>query len=177
MASLDLMQQLRPLDMSSPGFHDQLSNILYGEEYKRRVGDLQGDDLVSLVDYLDKARYRLAFPCLCLDHHRLSMLSTLPALLSGNVYANSEAYVAPRLYYRPPTSSRPQSSTSIASLSPQEARGTSSKGPSTDQRFASNVLGYTPGTALVKPQKCTIDAITPPCTVADESHRPFTRRL
>ena len=156
------MQQFRPLNMSSPGFHDQLSNILYGEEYKRCVGDLQGDDLVSLVDYLDKARYRLAFPCLCLDHHRLSMLSTLPAPLSGNVYASSEAYVAPRLYYRHRTSFRPQSSTpAIVSLLSREAPGTSSKGPSTDQTCASNVLGYTPRTALVKPQKCTIDAITP----------------
>ena len=162
MASLDLMQQLRPLDMSSPGFRDQLSNILYGEEYKRRVGDLQSDDLVSLVDYLDKARYRLAFACICLDHHRLLMPSTLPAPLSGNVYANSEAYVAPRLYYRPRTSFRPQSSTSIASLLPRGAPGTSSKGPSTDQRCASNVLGYTPRTGPIKRQKCTIHPITPP---------------
>ena len=96
MASLDLIQQLRPLDMSSPGFPDQLSNILYGQEYARHVEDLQSDDLVSLVDYLDKARYRLAFACLCLDHHRLSMSSSLPPPPSGNVYANSEAYVAPR---------------------------------------------------------------------------------
>ena len=96
MASLDLMQRFRPLDMSSPGFPDQISNILSGDEYTRRVGELENDDLVSLVDYLDKVRYRLVFLCLCLDRHRLSTLSTLPAPFSRNVYTNSEAYVAPR---------------------------------------------------------------------------------
>ena len=96
MASLDLMQQFRPLDMSSPGFPDQISNILSGDEYTRRVGDLENDDLVSLVDYLDKARYCLIFLCLCSDRHRLSMFSSLPPPLSENVYTNSEVYVAPR---------------------------------------------------------------------------------
>ena len=51
--------QLRRLDRSSSKFHDQLSNILYGEEYKRWVQNLQGDDLVGFVDYLDEVRRRV----------------------------------------------------------------------------------------------------------------------
>ena len=54
MASNDLLQQLHHLNVTSPGFHDQLSNVLYGEGYKKCVSGLQDDDVVQLVDYLDK---------------------------------------------------------------------------------------------------------------------------
>ena len=54
MTSQNLLQRLRHLDSSSSGFHDRLLNILYGQEYVRCVGDLQNDDLLWLVDYLDK---------------------------------------------------------------------------------------------------------------------------
>ena len=53
--------QLRRLDRSSSTFHDQVSNILYGEEYKQWVPTVQGDDLVALVDHLDKVRYPTSF--------------------------------------------------------------------------------------------------------------------
>ena len=56
------LQQLHRLDGSSSEFHDQLGNILYGEEYRRCAQDLQGDDLVWLVDYLDKVRRHVALP-------------------------------------------------------------------------------------------------------------------
>jgi len=59
----DILQQLRGLDGSSPGFRDWLSNILYGEEYKQCVSSLQGDDLAWLVDYMDKVRRCAALPC------------------------------------------------------------------------------------------------------------------
>ena len=62
MASPNLLQQFRLLDSSSPEFHDKLCNILYGEKYKRCVGELRNDDLMSLVDYLDKVCYRIAPP-------------------------------------------------------------------------------------------------------------------
>jgi len=52
------LRQLGLLDGPSPEFHDQLTNILDGEEYARCVMDLQGGDLARLVDYLDKVRYR-----------------------------------------------------------------------------------------------------------------------
>jgi len=54
------LQRLHRLDRSSSDFQDQLSNALYGEEYKRCVSNLQGDDLVWLVDYLDKVRRPIA---------------------------------------------------------------------------------------------------------------------
>ena len=56
------LQQLRHLNRSSSGFHDQLSKVLYGERYKQCVPDLQGDDLLWLVDYLDKVRCRISSP-------------------------------------------------------------------------------------------------------------------
>ena len=178
MASLDLMQQFRPLDMSSPGFPDQISNILSGDEYTRRVGELENDDLVSLVDYLDKARYPPVFLCLCLDRHRLSMFSSLPPPLSENVYTNSEAYVAPRCYYRPRTSFCPQFSMSVINLSPREVPVKFTKEPSTAQGFVSNVLGYTPRTGLIKRQECISMPSLPPSSVTDERPpRPSTRRL
>ena len=51
------LQQLYRLDRSSSGFHYQLSGVLYSEDYKKCVHNLQGDDLVQLVDYLDKVRH------------------------------------------------------------------------------------------------------------------------
>ena len=60
MTSQHPLQQLRRLDGFSSGFHDQVSNVLYGEEYRECVPNLQGDDLVWLVDYLDKVRRRVS---------------------------------------------------------------------------------------------------------------------
>ena len=59
---LPVLQRLYHLDRSSSGFHDQLSNILYGEEYQKCVPNLQGNDLVWLVDYLDRVSRHVAFP-------------------------------------------------------------------------------------------------------------------
>ena len=56
------LKQLWGLDESSLEFQDQLSNILNGEEYTQWVLNLQGDDLVLFVDYLDKVRCRISFP-------------------------------------------------------------------------------------------------------------------
>jgi hypothetical protein len=62
MPSPPALQQLDLLDRSSPNFHDQLSNVLYGPEYKQCVQNLQGEDLVWLVDYLDKVRRHISLP-------------------------------------------------------------------------------------------------------------------
>ena len=58
------LQKLYHLDRSSPDFHDQLSNVLYGEEYQKCVLDvnLHGEDLVWLVDYLDKVSHHIPPP-------------------------------------------------------------------------------------------------------------------
>ena len=57
-----VLQQLSLLDKSSPDFHDQLCHVLYGEEYSECIPSLRGDDLVWLIDYLDKVRLRVALP-------------------------------------------------------------------------------------------------------------------
>lgn len=60
--SLPILQKLHRLDKSSSRFHDQLSNLLYGEEYRQCVPNLQGDDLLWFVDYLDRVRHYTALP-------------------------------------------------------------------------------------------------------------------
>ena len=96
MTSQNLLQKLRGLDESSLEYHDQLCNIIYGEGYERCVGGLHGDDLVELVDYLDKVRCRVALLRLYLSQrYRPSIFSILLVPVSGNVYGNSETYVAP----------------------------------------------------------------------------------
>ena len=61
MSSHTPLIQLRRLDRTSSTFHDQVSSILYGEEYKQWVPTVQGDDLTALVDHLDKVRYLSIF--------------------------------------------------------------------------------------------------------------------
>jgi len=56
MSSHNPLTRLRRLDKSSSTFQDQVSNVLYGEEYIQWIPNLQGDDLIGLVDYLDKVR-------------------------------------------------------------------------------------------------------------------------
>jgi len=60
--SSSTLQQLYRLNRSSPDFHDQLCDVLYKEEYVRCVPNLEGDDLVRLVNYLDNVRRRIALP-------------------------------------------------------------------------------------------------------------------
>ena len=57
-----VLQQFHRLDRSSPDFHDQLNEVLRGQEYKQCVPDLQGGDLVRLTDYLDEVRRNFIFP-------------------------------------------------------------------------------------------------------------------
>ena len=56
------LQRLHRLDGSSPDFHDQLQNAIRGEEYVQCEQNLEGDDLVWLVDYLDEVRRHVALP-------------------------------------------------------------------------------------------------------------------
>jgi hypothetical protein len=96
--SSPVLQRLDHLDRSSPDFHDQLCNVLYGEEYVQCVSNLQGNDLVWLVDYLDRVRRRVALSHSLLKLRRLSVISILPVPPPGNACANSGAFVAPRGY-------------------------------------------------------------------------------
>ena len=54
------LEQLRSLDESSLEFQDQVSNILVGKKFMDWVSTIQDDDLVGLVDYLDKVRRSLS---------------------------------------------------------------------------------------------------------------------
>ena len=56
MSSYSPLRQLRRLDRSSSEFPDQVTDILYGEDYKQWVQTVRDKDLVGLVDYLDKVR-------------------------------------------------------------------------------------------------------------------------
>ena len=56
MPSRSPLEQLRSLDESSLEFRDQVNNILVGKKFKDWVPTIQDDDLVGLVDYLDKVR-------------------------------------------------------------------------------------------------------------------------
>jgi len=60
MSFQDALQQLRRLDGSSPEFRDQLSNVLNEEGYAQWVPNIQGDDLMWLIDHLDKVRHRIS---------------------------------------------------------------------------------------------------------------------
>jgi len=70
-----VLQKLHRLNGYSSRFHTQLSNVLYGEEYQRCVPNLQGEDLVWLVDYLDKVRC-----CVALPHSTLKPAQVLDGL-------------------------------------------------------------------------------------------------
>ena len=56
------LKLLHRLDRSSPGFQDQLCDVFYGEEYQRLVPNLQDDDSVWLVEYLNEVRLQIVLP-------------------------------------------------------------------------------------------------------------------
>jgi len=177
MSSNDPLRRLFRLDRSSSKFHDQVSNILYGEEYRQWVPNLPSEDLVGLVDYLDKVLHRaspLRSPPRS-SKNRRSMLSILPVPLSGSVCASSERFVAPERYYHHRTRLNLPFWTSVVIRSPREVLAMCTKGPSTVLKFASNVFGSTPGMVQRRPQKCVTLSISPFAT-ADENSRPSTKR-
>ena len=87
------LEQLRHLDRSSSNFHDQLSSVLSGKEYELAVSKLEGDDLVLLVDYLDRVRRCTVLLALRSDQCRHSTFSIPQVPVSGNAYASLEKYV------------------------------------------------------------------------------------
>jgi hypothetical protein len=153
MSSHSPLKRLRRLDRSSSEFQDQVSNILYGEEYKQWVPNIQGDDLVGLVDYLDKVRCRVSPLYPRSSHHRLSMISTPPVPLSGSVCVNSGTYAAPGRYCHFRIQFRLKIWRSVFGLLPREVLVMCTRGHSKVQGFASNALGSTPRMALSKPQR------------------------
>ena len=47
------LQTLRDLDRTSSHFHNQLIDLLRGNQYRNVIAGLDGEDLAWLVDYLD----------------------------------------------------------------------------------------------------------------------------
>ena len=60
--SSQALQNLYNLDTSSPDFGDQLSTLLYGEEYMKCLPDLEDDDVFWLVNFLDRVRLCILCP-------------------------------------------------------------------------------------------------------------------
>ena len=52
------LQALHRLNLSSPDSHGKLSDVLYGEEYAQCVLRLEDEDLVWLINYLEKVRHK-----------------------------------------------------------------------------------------------------------------------
>ena len=95
------LQQLYDLDTASPKFLKQLSELLRGNEYRNAVPNLQNEDLVWLVEYLDNVSPQIIFPLYAQHRGRFSpVIQTLGTSHFRNPYTNSEGYVAQRGFYR-----------------------------------------------------------------------------
>lgn len=55
-------QQLHNLDKGSPEFYKQLNDFLRGDEYRDALQDLQGEDLMWLVEYLGSVSLQIVSP-------------------------------------------------------------------------------------------------------------------
>lgn len=179
------LQQLHRLDRSPPGFHDQLSDILYGEEYLRcvygenhqqRVLDPQGDDLTWLVEFLDKARTASLFPPRTYNFRRLSMTSIPPVLLPESVYVSSKPYAAQGEYSQRHTRFLLPVSTLVLSRSPQAALVTCTSGRSMVRGFASSACGYILVMVYRRPPKCAPTPLPPLFVITNKVRRPSAKK-
>ena len=50
------LQTLLQLDKSSPQFPNSLCDVLGGREFNEHIPTLQTDDLMGVIEYLDKVR-------------------------------------------------------------------------------------------------------------------------
>jgi len=138
-SSFLVLERLYCLNMSSPDFPDQLCNILYGREYVQCAPNLQGDDLVRLVDYLNEVRCCVSLPTLRSNLHRHSMVSILAVPLPRSACTNSETHAAGERYSQRALSVRLAFSKRILTRSRREDLVTCTLGPSKVHRFVSNV--------------------------------------
>ena len=56
------LKQLYDLDKASPQFHKNLTNLLRSKGYRNDVSDLQDEDLVWLVEYLNSVSLQTISP-------------------------------------------------------------------------------------------------------------------
>ena len=64
MIPYDPLKQLHGLNKASPEFHDHLRDFLGGDAYRRALPNLQGEDLASIVEYLDSVSLHIIPPAL-----------------------------------------------------------------------------------------------------------------
>ena len=55
------LKRLYDLDEYSPVFQDELSDVLHEEEFAQWASNLQGEDLVWFIDYLDRVSRCVSF--------------------------------------------------------------------------------------------------------------------
>ena len=60
--SPNLFEGLPCPDEPSSEFHDKLSSVLRGEEYRQWAQTVEGGELIGLLDYLEKVRCCTSFP-------------------------------------------------------------------------------------------------------------------
>jgi len=138
--SSPVLQTFPSLDAPLPGLQNQLNNTLRGEEYQQCVSTLQDDDLVWLVDYLDKVCHHVVRLDLHSSNCRFFLVSTLPVRLPRSVYMNSVQYAALRGYSQDRTIFRLTFSILIPTKS-SLMNVICMRGPTMAQRFASNAYG------------------------------------
>ena len=59
------LQQFDSLDKNSPQFPDQLTSLLYKEGFKEYILKFRDEDVVWLVEYLDRVCLYHILPALC----------------------------------------------------------------------------------------------------------------
>lgn len=124
------LQKLDGLDRSLPEFYKQLDSILHGDEYRKLVLNLQGDDLVWLVEHLDSVRRHFALLPLYLRQHRLSVSLIPPVLPPESANTNSKPSAVAVGYSQNHTPFHLTVYTLAAKRSPLEAMETCIRGPS-----------------------------------------------
>jgi hypothetical protein len=91
-----VLQEFDRLSRSSHDFPNQLSDLLYADEYAECVPGLHEDDLKWLVEYLDQVCHHIALlhsPPI-VSRYRFSELSIPPVAFSGSPCVSLEKYAA-----------------------------------------------------------------------------------
>lgn len=91
----DPSRQLHDLDRTSPRFHKQLLDILHADEYQNIIPNLENEDVVWLVRYLDKVSHQIVFP---LPQTSASLIARIinrkePEVVKGISRNNAQSFI------------------------------------------------------------------------------------
>jgi hypothetical protein len=87
-----VLQEFSRLDRSSQDFPKRFCDLLYGDEYTQCVPDLQDNDPMWLVEYLDQVWCHITLPTSNLTVDRFSTFSIPQVVFSESVYVSLEEY-------------------------------------------------------------------------------------